>query len=206
MIEPGRQNRETTAAPQRRRRGLVDRLAAFARGVAPAGERLLTNAGLRPVAEIAPGDAVISYDPEHQVSVEREVRRVDALAPEPIWEIGFVGESVDADAATLRTTSHHRLLTPRGWRRVERLRPGDFIASADEDGERMRAAIAYVRPTATVEPVYAIAVGGDHPVIIERMVAQGGASAGAWSALAWRLRRVGARSETAARRGSTALV
>ena len=180
-------NQGAAAAPTNKR-SLADRIAALARGVAPAGQRLLTSVGLRPVAEIAPGDVVVTYDPEHQVSAERTVLSVETLSPEPIWEIGVRGDERDEIGRILRTTRHHRFLTPRGWRRVDRLRPGDYVASADVDGERLRAEIAFARPTPAVEAVYAVAVGGDQPLIVERLVAQGGSSMGPFSRLAWRMR------------------
>lgn len=185
---------------------LIERLRALSRGVAPGAQRLLTVDGLRAVADICPGDEVVTYDPNEQLSAPRLVSRVEQLSPEPIWEIGL---AEDRDALVgggagrrLRTTRHHKLLTATGWRRVHRLRPGDFLATADADGERLRSEIAYVRRTSAVEPVYAIAVSGRAPLILERSVALGGVASGLASTLAWRLGRLAGVSTERARAGA----
>lgn len=167
-----------------------DGLATLGRGLAPAGQRLATNSGLRAISEIAPGDEVLTYDADHQISVLRTVRRILALAPEPIWEIGFADEAILSAGRRFRSTGHHPLLTARGWRRVAKLQPGDVVLSADADGERMRAQIASVRPTTAVEPVYAIAVDGRAPIVIERLVAKGGVARSTWMMMSPRLRPV----------------
>lgn len=193
-------------------RFVADNLSALARGFAPARQRLLTTDGLRPLADIAPGDRVISYDPGQQLSVEREVTHVDALAPEPIWEVRFTDTSpavweahnpVDGDGdgvVSLRATRRHRVLTATGWRRIDRLRPGEFVSSADADGERLRMTVAGVRPTSRREPVYALSVEGGHPLIMGRVVAESGFARGALSRVAWRMRGASLRSVETARR------
>lgn len=190
----GRRDAARDGGALHRRRSLADRLAAWGGGVAPAGERLLTEDGLRPVSEIAAGDRLIAYDPEHHISLERIALRVEALAPEPIWEIWFCDDNSAIGARSgdagrrLRSTRHNRILTASGWRRVDKLRAGDFVSSADADGERLRLQVSQVRRTNEVEPVYAVSISGGQPLILDRVVAQGRASVRVASRLAHRLR------------------
>lgn len=168
----------------------LDRLAALARGMVPAGQRLLTPDGFRPIEDVETGDDALSYDPDAQLTTQRQIRRIMALAPEPIWEIALAPEGARGRPKKVRATRHHAFLTPNGWRRVDRLRAGDFANCADADGERLRAEILGVWPTEMSETVYAVSIVGAGPVIVERLVARGGVAAPAFARVADQLRGV----------------
>lgn len=171
----------------------LDRLAVLCRGIAPAAQGVMTPNGLRAAAELAAGDVVLTYDPDSLIAAPRQVLRHVELAPEPIWEIGLtpstaVGAGRRGAPQVMRATRHHPFLTARGWRRVERLRPGDYALSADLDGEAMRLEVAYARPTGAVEPVFAIEAHDRAAVIVDRLIARGGAPSTMVSRLAAWLR------------------
>lgn len=184
--------KDSTQRSSPRPMSALDRLASLARGMIPAGQRLLTPDGFRPIEDVAAGDAALSYDPDAQLSVERQVRRIMTLAPEPIWEIALAPDGVRGRPKKVRATRHHAFLTPAGWRRVDRLRPGDFANCADADGERLRAEILGVWPTEASETVYAVSIVGAGPVIVERLIARGGVAAPAVARVADQLRGVDA--------------
>ena len=153
---------------------VIRRLAKIGRGLVPAGQKILTSDGLRSVEELTLDDSALGFDRESGVAAPRRIKRILALPPEPIWELRLSG-GASHSAPPLRVTRHHAVLTAQGWRRVERLRPGFEILTADADGESLRQRVAGLRNSGAMEPVFAIEVAGGTPLIVGSLIAKGGA-------------------------------
>lgn len=152
----------------------VRRLAKISRGLVPAGQKILTSDGPRLVEELAIDEDALGFDRESGVAAPRRIKRILELAPEPIWKLRLSGDG-SRPMAPLRVTRHHAVLTAQGWRRVERLRVGMEILTADADGESLRHKLVGVRDSGVVEPVYALEVADNTPLIVGSLIARGGA-------------------------------
>lgn len=165
-------------APSWRAFAWIRRLFCRTQAYAPARQVLITSEGPRAAAELALGDRVLTYDPEHAVVVERRVEAIDVIGPERVWELNILRDAGSGDPGARRAgrpiclSARQTLLTAGGWRRVAELRPGDLLETADSDGADLRAAVGYLRRTARVEPIYRVAVEGAHPLITDCLVAE----------------------------------
>jgi hypothetical protein len=126
-----------------------------------AGTLIATEAGERPIEDIALGDRVLSRDPN---TGEMSMREVVWLKPPLVT--GIVRVTVrdeDGHEEDIRTTPEHVFWTENhGWLRVAALTPGDGLSSAT--GRAL--IVAAIQQTEKEERVYNFAVDGTHTYFV----------------------------------------
>jgi RHS repeat-associated protein len=126
-----------------------------------AGTLIATEAGERPIEDIAIGDRVLSRDPD---TGETSMREVVWLKPPLVT--GIVRVTVrdeDGHEEDIRTTTEHVFWTENhGWIRVAELTPGDGLVSAS--GHHL--SVGAVQQTVDQERVYNFAVDGTHTYFV----------------------------------------
>lgn len=131
-------------------------------GCFPVNARVLTPNGYRSIAQVLPGDSILSYDQRRKKITQRVVRKNHKYRPCPIWNVAFT-----SGWPTLRVTGHHTMLTSRGWCRVDRLSSGDCLRGINGEEFEIRKVIA----TPETEPVYNLITYGEHNFIVDDFVA-----------------------------------
>ncbi|MGW4730353.1 polymorphic toxin-type HINT domain-containing protein [Streptomyces shenzhenensis] len=97
----------------------------------PAGTRIATEHGNKPIEQIRPGDRVWTQDP---TTGERRLRAVAGV----MHRTADALVSVDIGGETLRATTEHPFwVQGKGWTGAEALRPGDRLNTLDGKGERV---------------------------------------------------------------------
>ncbi|MDH6567711.1 hypothetical protein M2160_002732 [Streptomyces sp. SAI-117] len=122
----------------------------------PAGTRIATEHGTRPIEEIRAGDRVWAQDPE---TGERRLRTVAGVMERTADAL----VSVDIGTETLRATTEHPFwVTGKGWTGAEALRPGDRLRTLDGKDARVE---SVTRKRGPVQ-VYNFEVEGDHTYFV----------------------------------------
>jgi hypothetical protein len=124
----------------------------------PATARVLTPAGTRCIADLEPGDLVISYRPGLAATVQPVTRKLQHC------EISILRVAL-ADGTALRVTANHTVLTARGWLRVDQLGEGDLLIQADGSS---RVSEVWTEPA--LKPVYNLHTAGEHNFIVDGVV------------------------------------
>lgn len=129
----------------------------------PATALVETPAGPRPIGEVQGGDEVWAWSEARRCRVVARVTARLDHPPQELWRLEF-GDDRDP----LTTTANHTLLTCTGWRRADRIRPGDRLPSSGEELGRL-----VIRSAATgrKEPVFNLHTTGPHTFVIEGVVA-----------------------------------
>lgn len=136
----------------------INHLATCQQKCFPATARVLTATGPRPIADVEPGDLVISYRPDGTTCV-RPVTRKLAHGECTIHRV-----VLDRGVA-LRATANHRVLTTRGWLKVRDLHPGDEVVRPED-----RSVVVEVQAEPKPEPVYNLYTAGEHTFVVEGVV------------------------------------
>ena len=134
-------------------------------GCFPAYSLVLTPGGWRQIAQIRPGDEVLSYSKgTDEVEICTVLRRKDHGA-ERLWRLEF-----EDNAPPVVTTRSHSFLTERGWIKAIDLKRGDILMTAPEPGNANRV-VSAVRLTAQSAPVYNLITSDHHTFIVEGLIA-----------------------------------
>ncbi|QUC56725.1 Hint domain-containing protein [Streptomyces sp. A2-16] len=122
----------------------------------PAGTRIATDHGTRPIEEIRAGDRVWAQDPE---TGERRLRTVAGVMQRTADAL----VSVDIGSETLRATTEHPFwVTGKGWTGAQALRPGDRLTTLDGKGARVESVSTKRAPV----QVFNFEVEGDHTYFV----------------------------------------
>jgi hypothetical protein len=134
-------------------------------GCFPGSVLVLTPSGGKRIADMRPGDALLSWCAATDTLRPRLVtKRLDHRASR-IWEIRTTGAR-----APMPCTAIHPFLTARGWVRARDLSAGDELASIRGSGPMARTVIAVSR-TERFEPVHNLYSEGEHNFIADGFVA-----------------------------------
>jgi hypothetical protein len=126
----------------------------------PAEALVATPLGLRTIASLCPGDEVLSYSAAQGLTRER-VTRLLCHGAASLWvtELGTGAELV--------STGNHRMLTARGWVRVDSLRRGDRLTV---DGGFV-SVLRDPRSSGRRAPVFNLYTTGPHNFVVDGCVA-----------------------------------
>ncbi|GHG97922.1 Hint domain-containing protein [Streptomyces lanatus] len=124
----------------------------------PAGTKVATEHGTKPIEQIRAGDRVWADDPE---TGERRLRTVAGVMQRTTDAL----VSVDMGAETVRATPEHPFwVNGKGWTSAEALREGDRLRTLDGRGARVES----VRKAAVRTQVFNFEVEGDHTYFVGR--------------------------------------
>ncbi|HUQ69950.1 MAG TPA: polymorphic toxin-type HINT domain-containing protein [Planctomycetaceae bacterium] len=87
----------------------------------PAGTRVHTELGPKPIETIQIGDRVLAKDIDTGELAYRPVLRTTVRSPQPLVKLSFRDETIQA------TRGHHFWVSGQGWRMARELRPGDRL-------------------------------------------------------------------------------
>ncbi|MFC3575522.1 Hint domain-containing protein [Streptomyces yaanensis] len=122
----------------------------------PAGTRIATDHGTKPIEDIRPGDKVWAEDPE---TGERRLREVAGVMQRTTDSL----VSVDTGGETVRATPEHPFwVQGKGWTAAQALRSGDRLRTLDDRGARVES----VRTTSVRARVFNFEVEGDHTYFV----------------------------------------
>ncbi|MFJ9007085.1 polymorphic toxin-type HINT domain-containing protein [Streptomyces canus] len=122
----------------------------------PAGTKITTEHGTKPIEDIRTGDRVWAQDPE---TGERRLRTVAGVMERTADAL----VSVDIGTETLRATTEHPFWVPgKGWTGAEALRPGDRLTTLDGKGARVESVTKKRGPV----QVFNFEVEGDHTYFV----------------------------------------
>ncbi|QNP70110.1 hypothetical protein IAG44_12050 [Streptomyces roseirectus] len=122
----------------------------------PAGTKIATEHGTRPIEEIGPGDRVWAEDP---VTGKRHLRKVTGVMRRTADSLVSVGIGQE----TVRATPEHPFwVLGKGWTSAQSLRPGDRLRTLDGADTRVSA----VRTTVARTQVFNFEVEGDHTYFV----------------------------------------
>ncbi|MET9791336.1 polymorphic toxin-type HINT domain-containing protein [Streptomyces canus] len=122
----------------------------------PAGTKITTEHGTKPIEDIRTGDRVWAQDPE---TGERRLRTVAGVMERTADAL----VSVDIGTETLRATTEHPFwVRGKGWTGAEALRPGDRLTTLDGKGARVESVTKKRGPV----QVFNFEVEGDHTYFV----------------------------------------
>ncbi|WP_329230980.1 polymorphic toxin-type HINT domain-containing protein [Streptomyces canus] len=122
----------------------------------PAGTKITTEHGTKPIEDIRTGDRVWAQDPE---TGERRLRTVAGVMERTAGAL----VSVDIGTETLRATTEHPFwVRGKGWTGAEALRPGDRLTTLDGKGARVESVTKKRGPV----QVFNFEVEGDHTYFV----------------------------------------
>ena len=133
------------------------------KGCFPAGTRILTPSGQKPIEELKPGDLVVSY--EGSTRSIQPVLKLKRLPLRSIVQIHLNGRS-----EPIRTTCSHSFSTVRGWITAADLAAGDCVHVIKGDTVNI-ADIASVAATSESCDVYSLLTASAHTFIAEGVIA-----------------------------------
>ena len=129
----------------------------------PGSALVATPGGPCRIASIRRGDLILSWCRRTSTTAARAVTAVQAHGPRALLLVRQEG------GGELAVTPNHRMLTSRGWVRVDRLGPGDALVRPDASAQA--ATVLAVEPNPRVEPVFNLVTAGEHSYIVDGLVA-----------------------------------
>ncbi|MGW2823971.1 polymorphic toxin-type HINT domain-containing protein [Streptomyces sp. NPDC001443] len=122
----------------------------------PAGTKIATEHGTKPIEEIRAGDRIWAQDPE---TGERRLRTVAGVMERTADAL----VSVDIGTEALRATAEHPFwVRGKGWTGAEALRPGDRLTTLDGKGAQVESVTKQRGPV----QVFNFEVEGDHTYFV----------------------------------------
>jgi hypothetical protein len=125
----------------------------------PKSAGVLTVCGYKSIADIAPGDLVLSWSAGSLY--QKPVTKVVRHAPAQIYDVKFLSGRI------LRVTRTHTMLASTGWRVAHRLRHGDSLMSVGGPPE----IISSIKPNPKPEVVFNLVTADEHNFIVDGLIA-----------------------------------
>ena len=125
----------------------------------PADCQVLTPNGWRRIADIEPGEFVMTRKSSGRLQPRRVLARKDYAPCRIAAVLGDQGQEL------FRVTRSHTVLTTRGWCMVDRLHAGDRLVSIDPTGSQTVHEVGAVVDSGAIEPVHNLIVAGSYTFV-----------------------------------------
>lgn len=143
----------------------LSRRARHGEGCFPASTLVYTLNGKTQIENLRPFDRVLSYN-HHKKSIEEHpILRIVEYHKRQIWEIDTL------NGEKLRTTHSHSFWSKGAWHRASEIKPGDTLATIDQDGSITNCQVVMSRPLDQWEDVFKIVVDKNFTMIADGFLA-----------------------------------